>query len=64
MSVRFLSATAHMSVNVRRLVEGYVNPPTKEAMTAYLLDITVKSSVAKQYTLVMVVRFAIHSIAS
>ena len=53
-----------MSVNVRRLVEGYVNPPTKEAMTAYLLDITVKSSVAKQYTLVMVVRFAIHSIAS
>ncbi|THH32712.1 hypothetical protein EUX98_g1431 [Antrodiella citrinella] len=50
----FFSATAHMSVNVRRLVEGYVDPPTKQAMTAYLLDITVKSSIAKQYTLVMV----------
>jgi len=54
----FLSATAHMSVNVRRLVEGYVDPPTKEAMTAYLLNITVKSSLAKQYTVVLVNLFS------
>ncbi|TCD70386.1 hypothetical protein EIP91_003740 [Steccherinum ochraceum] len=54
----FLAATAHMSVNVRRLVDGYVNPPTKQAMTLYLLDITVKSNIAKQFLVVIVNLFS------
>ncbi|PFH47128.1 hypothetical protein AMATHDRAFT_50533 [Amanita thiersii Skay4041] len=37
---------------------GYVLPPTKEAMTKYLLDITVPSDVAKQILLVLVNLFS------
>ncbi|THH19119.1 hypothetical protein EW146_g1989 [Bondarzewia mesenterica] len=49
----FLTATGHVSVNLRRLIEGYVHPPTKEAMTAYLLDITQPTNVAKQCLVVL-----------
>ncbi|KAF8636049.1 hypothetical protein AX17_003833 [Amanita inopinata Kibby_2008] len=54
----FASATAHVGVNVRRLIEGYVESPTKQAMTKYLLDITQPTDVAKEFLLVMVNLFS------
>ncbi|KAF8626967.1 hypothetical protein AX15_004607 [Amanita polypyramis BW_CC] len=48
----FISATAHMAVNLRRLIEGYVLPPTKNAMTRYLTDIAQPTDIAKQFLLV------------
>lgn len=52
---RFLIATAHVGVNCRRLIEGYVNPPDKISMIKYLLDITQPTNVAKQFLVVMAV---------
>ncbi len=48
----FSSATAHMAINVRRLIEGYVLPPTKAAMNNYLSDITQPTDIAKQFLVV------------
>lgn len=52
---RFLIATAHVGVNCRRLIEGYVNPPDKASMVKYLLDITQPTNVTKQFLVVMAV---------
>ncbi|KAJ7154263.1 hypothetical protein C8R46DRAFT_1298188 [Mycena filopes] len=54
----FACATGHIGINLCRLVEGYIQPPTKEGMIAFLLNITVKTNVAKQYMLVMVNLFS------
>ncbi|KAF8342547.1 hypothetical protein F5887DRAFT_1076151 [Amanita rubescens] len=48
----FSSATAHMAINVRRLIEGYVLPPTKAAMNDYLSDITQPTDVVKRFLVV------------
>ncbi|KAF9049596.1 hypothetical protein BDZ89DRAFT_1154457 [Hymenopellis radicata] len=56
--ILFLCASAHMGINLCRLVQGYVFPESKEGMIAYLLDITQHSNVAKQYLLVAVNLFA------
>jgi hypothetical protein len=50
----FAAATAHVSVNLRRLIEGYVLPHTKAAMTKYLLDISQPDNVAKECLLAVV----------
>ncbi|KAF9459524.1 hypothetical protein BDZ94DRAFT_1171491 [Collybia nuda] len=54
----FVSATGHMAINLCRLVQGYIQPPTKAAMLVFLYDLTVKTNVAKQYFLVMVNLFS------
>ncbi|KAJ7600894.1 hypothetical protein C8J56DRAFT_911547 [Mycena floridula] len=54
----FLCATAHIGINLCRLVQGYIQPPTKGAMIAFLFNITVGTNVAKQYMLVMVNLFS------
>ncbi|KAJ7165679.1 hypothetical protein C8R43DRAFT_987286 [Mycena crocata] len=54
----FTSATGHMAINLTRLVQGYIQPPTKAAMFAFLLNLTVKTNIAKQYLLVMVNLFS------
>lgn len=56
---RFLCATGHVAINLCRLVQGYIQPPTKAAMIAFLFNITVKTNVAKQYLLVMVVSYTL-----
>lgn len=48
----YLSATAHISVNLRRLIEGYVLPQTKVEMMEYLVDIAQPLDIAKQYLVV------------
>lgn len=48
----FLVATAHVAVNCRRLIEGYVNPPDKTAMLRYLIDITQPTNVTKTFLVV------------
>ncbi|KIL61695.1 hypothetical protein M378DRAFT_179998 [Amanita muscaria Koide BX008] len=48
----YLSATAHVSVNLRRLIEGYVLPQTKVEMMQYLVDIAQPLDIAKQYLVV------------
>ena len=45
----YLSATAHISVNLRRLIEGYVLPQTKGEMMKYLVDIAQPLGIVKQY---------------
>uniref|UniRef100_A0A0W0FIU2 Uncharacterized protein n=1 Tax=Moniliophthora roreri TaxID=221103 RepID=A0A0W0FIU2_MONRR len=54
----FMSASAHMAVNIARLVEGYIKSPTRAAIIAYLLNITEPSNVAKQFLLVFVNLFS------
>lgn len=44
-----MSATAHVSINLRRLLLGYFYPPTKAEMTKFLLDITQPTNVGKQF---------------
>ncbi|KAK7441227.1 hypothetical protein VKT23_016708 [Stygiomarasmius scandens] len=48
----FSVATAHMGINLRRLILGYVNPETKADMTKFLLDISQPTNVAKQFMVV------------
>ncbi|KAI0644289.1 hypothetical protein C8Q79DRAFT_975276 [Trametes meyenii] len=45
----FCIATAHIGVNVRRLVEGFILPATKAETLAYLYDIHQPLNIAKQY---------------
>ncbi|KAI0365177.1 hypothetical protein BV20DRAFT_973470 [Pilatotrama ljubarskyi] len=45
----FCIATAHMGVNVRRLVEGFIVPDTKAETLAYLYDIHQPLNIVKQY---------------
>ncbi|ESK90603.1 hypothetical protein Moror_4239 [Moniliophthora roreri MCA 2997] len=54
----FMSATAHIAINVSRLVEGYIQPPSKSATIKYLLDLTEPGNVAKQFLLVLVNLFS------
>ncbi|KAK7441228.1 hypothetical protein VKT23_016708 [Stygiomarasmius scandens] len=54
-SCRFSVATAHMGINLRRLILGYVNPETKADMTKFLLDISQPTNVAKQFMVVFAV---------
>jgi len=54
----FASATGHIAINLCRLVQGYIQPPSKLAMLDFLYNITVKTNVAKQYMLVMVNLFS------
>ncbi|KAF8914944.1 hypothetical protein CPB85DRAFT_469470 [Mucidula mucida] len=56
--ILFLCASAHMGVNLCRLVQGYIFPESKEGMIAYLLDLTQHTNVAKQYLLVTVNLFS------
>ncbi|KAI0709635.1 hypothetical protein C8T65DRAFT_648652 [Cerioporus squamosus] len=45
----FCIATAHIGVNVRRLVEGFIIPDTKAETLAYLYDIHERLNIVKQY---------------
>ncbi|KAI0746297.1 hypothetical protein C8Q80DRAFT_1174410 [Daedaleopsis nitida] len=45
----FCIATAHIAVNLRRLVEGFILPDTKAETLAYLYDIHQPLNVVKQY---------------
>lgn len=48
----FASATAHMALNIRRLIEGYIISPTKAAMDVYFGNIKQPLTVAHQFLLV------------
>ncbi|EJD04374.1 uncharacterized protein FOMMEDRAFT_155503 [Fomitiporia mediterranea MF3/22] len=52
-TILFAVATAHVSVNCRRLIEGYVNPPDKTSQLKFLIDITQKTNVTKQFLVVL-----------
>ncbi|KAJ7166611.1 hypothetical protein C8R46DRAFT_1271410, partial [Mycena filopes] len=54
----FICATGHIGVNLCRLIQGYIQPPTKGVMAAFLVNLTVKSNVAKQILLAMVNLFS------
>ena len=53
---RFLIATTHMGINVRRLVEGFILPANKAETLAYLYDIHQPLNIVKQYLWVFNVR--------
>lgn len=48
----FASATAHMAINIRRLIEGYIISPTKAAMDEYFGDIKQPLTAAHEFLLV------------
>lgn len=48
----FASATAHMALNLQRLIEGYIISPTKVAMDEYFGDIKQPLSVAHEFLIV------------
>ncbi|KIL65621.1 hypothetical protein M378DRAFT_161927 [Amanita muscaria Koide BX008] len=50
----FAAATAHVAVNLRRLIEGFVLPATKIDMLKFLIDVTAPTDIAKQYLVVIV----------
>ncbi|KAM6496794.1 hypothetical protein JOM56_007267 [Amanita muscaria] len=50
----FAAATAHVAVNLRRLIEGFVLPATKIDMLKFLIDVTAPTGIAKQYLVVIV----------
>ncbi|KAI0794372.1 hypothetical protein C8Q74DRAFT_1248351 [Fomes fomentarius] len=45
----FCIATAHVAINLRRLVEGFIIPNTKAETLAYLYDIHQPLNIVKQY---------------
>ncbi|KAI1798369.1 hypothetical protein LXA43DRAFT_1056538 [Ganoderma leucocontextum] len=54
----FCIATAHMGVNVRRLVQGFILPATKAETLDYLYDIHEPLNIVKQYLWVFNVRIS------
>ncbi|PIL25492.1 hypothetical protein GSI_13382 [Ganoderma sinense ZZ0214-1] len=45
----FCISTAHIAVNLRRLIEGFINPDTKAETLKYLYDIHQPLNIVKQY---------------
>ncbi len=46
---RFCISTAHIAVNLRRLIEGFIKPDTKAETLKYLYDIHQPLNIVKQY---------------
>lgn len=49
LSIMFCISTAHVAVNLRRLIEGFITPNTKAETLKYLYDIHQPLNIVKQY---------------